>query len=108
MKRTRAREYVYCLVRSKDGSWLWLNRAYKPFGIGLNRSSPWVDYDTCAGIRVSLTDEDLRRLSYRPCRGEDQIWLTDSSQPADDPRSRRAYAERLALLDSVCEMASEA
>lgn len=108
MKRHRAEEFVYSLIQCRDGSWLLLNRYYAPYGYGPNTWHPWIDYDTHPGWRMGLSEEDLRHLSYVPYRsGARQIWLyDDASTPTLNARCRRRYDEKLALLASLCSVAS--
>lgn len=93
----------YCLQRLKDGSWIVLNRNYKPLGVF---GREWATYETdrsCASIR-GLTKRVAAKISHKPLPDEipDQIWLyDDSNNPAQGAKERAAYFKRLEALAAV-------
>lgn len=65
----------YCLQRLSDGSWLPLNRNYKPLG---DTTGAWADYEAApADARIKLTAADLQALSISPPHDGAQIFLYD-------------------------------
>jgi len=90
----------YCLQRLKDGSWVVLNRNYKPLGVF---GREWLDYETERSCFVArgLTKSVAEKISYKPLPDEipDQIWLyDDSSHPDRGAAAREAYLRRLGVL----------
>ena len=94
-------ERLYGFVRCADGRWLALNRTYKPFGVQFPRGQ-WADYETCPGVRLWLTDRQIRRLDgggqpYQP--GDHLFWLYfDGTSPDRGGANLAAYRRRVAEL----------
>jgi hypothetical protein len=100
-------ERLYCLVQCADGRWLVLNRQYKPLNTGITR---WVDYDTCAGIRITLTDRQVATLTsdgHPPAHrwGYRKVWLyRDETSPDRSKALLLQYLARVTVLDYFYEM----
>jgi hypothetical protein len=102
-------ERIYCLALCAEWGtvlgphgdmrcWLLLNRQYRPFGTGITH---WVDYATCLGTRVWLTESQVERLTCESgdCWGYLKAWLyTDATRPEKSKAHRVAYEARVALL----------
>jgi len=92
----------YCLERAADGSWLVLNRNYKPVGA---TSKDWIDYEAAPG-RLKIDGrsiEAIARAMHNVDRDEAgkpmRMWLYDDRvQPGKDAASMSAYMQRLAKL----------
>lgn len=97
-------ERCYCIVLCAMGTWLLLNRRYKPFGTGLTE---WVNYDECPGTRLWLTEAQLQQLGngctpYQP--GDTRVWLySDATNPNNSKALDAAYQERIAVLAALME-----
>ncbi len=86
----------YCLERLADGSYLPLNRRYKPIG---QATLDFVDYETVKAGRVKITPAKARKLEYRPTLDPARIYLyNDGCLPDASAEHWQRYAERLALL----------
>jgi hypothetical protein len=64
----------YCIQRLTDGTWLPLNRRYKP--LGLCQLSAWVDYDKFGGFTVNMTEA----LASEMIADSDSIWRNDAGE----------------------------
>lgn len=87
----------YCLQRLRDGSWLPLNRNYKPLG---TVTGEWVDYDAAPlEARLHLSADDLRALSISPENTGELIFLYDDGcVPIRDTPHWQPYCARLEHL----------
>ena len=90
---------IYCLDRQPDGSYVALNRRYKP--IGMN-SSEWVKYEELpVGFKFkrALSAKQIAALSYKGDTTPERIYLyNDGCIPTDSPDDWAAYSERLGRL----------
>lgn len=91
---------IYCLDPLDDGSWIALNRKYKPVGV----SNPErVEYDKSAGGRFkfksTIRDEQIAAIACKRDARTERIYLYDyGSLPTSSAEHWRAYSERLRLL----------
>lgn len=96
----RAVFFPYCLARQPEGTWLVLNRDYKPVG---TVSRDWVDYrshPSCVKLE-GLTRALASGLHYQPFEGDipQHIFLyEDSMSPLRDGPTMSAYLDKLELL----------
>jgi hypothetical protein len=101
IESTRAVYFPYCLQRQKDGSWVFLNRNYKPIGFNTD------DYITYENQPVSMRLEGLgpamvKKLSVSGCVDYERIYLyKDGSSPATSKAAMTDYLEKLGLLMSL-------
>jgi hypothetical protein len=92
---------IYCLQRLQDGSYVALNRRYKPVGL---TSTDWVKYeDFPVGFKFksALTAKQVAALSYKGDTSVECIYLyNDGCIPTDSPDHWASYAVRLGRLSS--------
>jgi len=89
--------FPYCLDRQADGSYVVLNRNYKPIGFLMDE---WANYgDFPIGVRLpGLTAEVASKLSDDGSRDLSRIYLyADHTRPTNKTH-KKAYFERLAIL----------
>jgi hypothetical protein len=94
----RQTHFPYCLDRLKDGSYVLLNRNYKPIGFMVGE---WVTYeDHPVGVRIKgITPKVAAELDIRGRDNLERIYLyNDGSNPSLSPEHMRAYLDRLAKL----------
>lgn len=94
----RHTHFPYCLDRQEDGSYVLLNRNYKPIGF---MSDEWVNYDEHpVGVNIKgLTPNIAAGLDARGREELDRIYLyNDGYIPTDSAESMQAYLARLAKL----------
>jgi len=92
--------FPYCLQRQPDGSYVCLNRKYKPIGFTTS-TTEWVKYeDYPVALRlVGLTPAVIRSLSSMGSDEEDMIHLyTDATDPSIGDREMAQYMVRLRRL----------
>lgn len=91
--------FPYCLARLEDGTYIPLNRHYKPLG---TFGEAWVKYEDHPHFAVRLTKAQIRRLAYSGSASpEPRGWIyfyNDGCIPTDSPKHMAAYLDRLACL----------
>jgi len=96
----------YVILLLSDGSYIFLNRFYKPAGM-MSRHGDWVDYEACSPrftVR-GLTPEIASKISVRG--SADVRWITlydDGCRPQDNDKNRRAHFQRLKLFYDLVEI----
>ena len=91
----------YCLHKQQDGSYVALNREYKPLGW---TSKDWVNYaDFPIGLHLKgMTAKKAAALSWDCSPGLERIYLyNDGCVPTDSAAKMTAYCKRLALLAAM-------
>ena len=88
----------YCIQRQDDGSYVVLNREYKPLGFKTNGYVQYCDYPVCVklpGLRASTA----AKISYKGDGDLSAIYLYDDGcVPTDKPAYMSAYLKRLGHL----------
>lgn len=89
----------YCLKRQKDGSYVILNREYKPLGFKTTDYIPdYSVYPVCVRL-PGLRAATAAKISYNGSSDLESIYLyEDGCVPTDSSRYMAAYAERLSRL----------
>lgn len=89
----------YCLIRQADGSWMVVNRDYKPLGY---TGTAFVDYGAHAVAIPKLTEAVAQRIDVADRRDTDRIYLyNDGCVPTSSDSAWTAYAERLHVLSKL-------
>lgn len=94
----RQTHFPYCLTRQQDGSYVLLNRNYKPIGFMVGE---WVHYeDHPVGVRIKgITPKVAAELDIRGRDNIERIYLyNDGNNPSRGPEYMRAYLDKLAKL----------
>lgn len=90
---------VYCLQRLPDGSYITLNRRYKPLG---QVGTVWVEYETSPGrfkFKRALRASQIAALSYKGDASAEKIFLyNDGCVPTASAADWEAYSARLQRL----------
>lgn len=90
---------IYCLQRLEDGSYVALNRRYKPVGM---TSTEWVKYEDFPvrfKFKRALSAAQIAALSAKGDTAPECIYFyNDGCIPTDSPADWAAYAERLGRL----------
>lgn len=94
----RALYFPYCLRRLDDGSWIILNRNYRPVGHG---GSSYPDHEGIhPNFRIpNLTNSQIRALSHTgEADGNDVYLYNDGCVPTNGVRHMDDYLRRLRTL----------
>lgn len=90
---------IYCLERQPDGSYIALNRRYKPVGLS---TVEWVDYEASPvrfKFKRALSAAQVAALSYKGDANPERIYLyNDGCIPTESATHWKAYADRLERL----------
>lgn len=90
---------IYCLDLMPDGSYVALNRRYKPVGM---TSTEWVDYEALPvrfKFKRALSARQIATLSFKGDAAPERIYLyNDGCIPTDSAAHWSAYSERLQRL----------
>ncbi|SIQ37839.1 hypothetical protein SAMN05878282_103430 [Aquipseudomonas alcaligenes] len=93
--------FVYCLDKQADGSYVLLNRNYKPLGF---MTDDWIEYsDHPIGVKIKgLGPKTAAKISYKGDENLDRIYLyNDGCIPTRDAANMKAYLKRLDILMSL-------
>jgi hypothetical protein len=94
----RAIYLPYCIEKLKDGSWVVLNREYKPVGFRTENYIKYEDFPVAAKFK-GLTPAKLRKLSYTGSVTGDRVYLyQDSTNPLLSQKNMEEYQKRLEIL----------
>lgn len=89
----------YCLERLEDGSYLFLNRRYKPLGVS---SEDFVDYELAVGrfkFKRALSAKQIASLSHSGSTEAGRIYLYDDGCiPTSSDAAWTAYSAKLKRL----------
>ncbi len=98
IENVRAVYFPYCLQKQEDGSWVLLNRNYKPIGFNTAGFIKYEEYPVSMKIK-GLGPETLKKLS---CKGENPseiVYLYDDGcNPSSSDLAMSKYLEKIAIL----------
>lgn len=90
---------IYCLDLQPDGSYVALNRRYKPVGLA---STEWVDYEAFPvrfKFKRALSAKQIAALSCKGDAAPERIYLyNDGCIPTSSDAAWNAYSQRLQRL----------
>lgn len=91
--------FPYCLKKQDDGSWVVLNREYKPVGFNTNDFIEYKNYPVATKFK-GLGPATLNKLAYSGnAEGHDDVFLyNDGCVPTDSAENMEAYMKKLQLL----------
>ncbi len=90
----------YCLERQKNGSYVVLNREYKPVGFN---TEAWIEYkDFPVSATFKITRPLARRLSYNKDGNLERIFLyNDGCLPEKSNKNMNAYLIKIGLMTTL-------
>ena len=94
----RAVYFPYCIEKQKDGSWVILNRNYKPVGFNTSDFVKYEEHPVSMKIN-GLGPATLKKLSCKEGEPGDRVYLyNDSCVPTYDAKSMSDYLKKLEIL----------
>jgi hypothetical protein len=84
------RQFPYCLERQSNGTYLALNREYKPITYADSKKR-----NADGTLNLTIDEETAAKLSYNGSRDLGKIWLYDQvTDPQKDRDNYRTYMEK--------------
>ena len=94
----RAVYFPYCIEKQRDGTWVVLNRQYKPVGFNTGEFIRYEDHPVSANLE-GIGPATLNKLSYTGKAEGDRIYLyNDGCVPTHSKANMDAYLEKLRVL----------
>lgn len=89
--------FPYCLEPLEDGSWIILNRDYKPVG---TNNSFFVRYEDHPGkVRIKNINKSIRQKLDHNGEHEGRLYLyNDGCVPTDGKKEMESYLRKLEIL----------
>jgi hypothetical protein len=88
----------YCIKKQSDGTYVVLNREYKPLGFKTKDNVNYADYPICVKLR-GLRAATAAKISYSGSSDLGVIYLyNDGCIPTDSAAHMTAYLKRLAVF----------
>jgi hypothetical protein len=90
--------FPYCIERQENGSWVILNRNYKPVGLNTGKFIKYGDYPVSIRLK-GLGPATLKRLSCKDEEPKGRVYLyTDSCIPTSGAKAMSSYLKKLEIL----------
>jgi len=94
----RAIYLPYCIQQNPDGSWVVLNRNYKPVGFNTEDYIKYEDFPVSTKFK-GLGPATLKKLSWSGEVSDGCVYLyNDGTNPLNSPADMKAYLKKLELL----------
>ena len=94
----RAVYFPYCIEKQADGSWVVLNRQYKPVGFNTSEYIKYEDHPVSSRLE-GLGPATLDKLSYTGKAEGDRVYLyNDGCVPTHSKKNMDVYLEKLRIL----------
>lgn len=88
----------YCIKQQADGSWLVLNREYKPVGFNTGDQINYEDFPVSTKFQ-ELDQATLEKLSYSGEAKSESVYLyNDGTDPLIGAAEMEAYLKRIEIL----------
>lgn len=90
--------FPYCIEKQSDGTWVVLNREYKPVGFNTSDYVRYEEYPVSSKLS-GIGPGVCRKLSYSGEVAGDRVYLyNDGCVPTNSKANMDAYLKKLALL----------
>ncbi len=90
---------IYCLDLMADGSYVALNRRYKPVGFSSTQRVNYEDFPVRFKFKRALSARQIAAISFKGDTSAERIYLyNDACVPTGSDAAWAAYSDRLARL----------
>jgi len=90
--------FPYCIQKQADGSWVVLNRQYKPVGFNTGEYIKYEEFPVSAKLQ-GIGPAIANKLAYSGEASGDRIYLyNDGCIPTDSKTNMAAYLKKLEIL----------
>ena len=94
----RAVYFPYCIEKQSDGTWVVLNRQYKPVGFNTSDFIEYENYPVSAKLN-GIGPGICKKLSYTGQVEGDRVYLyNDGCNPTNSKADMEAYLKKLEIL----------
>ncbi|MCD4820754.1 MAG: hypothetical protein K8R11_01465 [Methanococcoides sp.] len=98
IENVRAVYFPYCIEKQEDGSWVLLNRNYKPVGFNTGDFIRYEEYPVSMKLK-GIGPATLKKLSDKNEDIEDRVYLyNDSCVPTSSAQAMSSYLKKLEVL----------
>ena len=99
IENVRAVYFPYCIEKQSDGTWVLLNRNYKPVGFNTDDFINYDDYPVSIKI-TGIGPAKLKKISYKSTEPiGDRVYLyNDGCVPTSSPEAMASYLKKLEIL----------
>lgn len=93
----------YCLKRNVDGTYVVLNREYKPLGFDTKDYISYEDYPIA--IKYKISKVTAKKLAYNHEESNHTIYLyNDGCIPEHSAKNMKAYIDKLTILAKITKI----
>ncbi|MEW8659529.1 MAG: hypothetical protein AB2603_14520 [Candidatus Thiodiazotropha endolucinida] len=97
----RAVYLPYCIEKQSDGTWVILNRKYKPVGFNTSNFIHYEEYPVSSKLK-GIRPAKLNKLSYSGKAEGNRIYLyNDGCVPTRSKSNMDSYLKKLAILANL-------
>ena len=90
--------FPYCIEKQEDGSWVLLNRNYKPVGFNTNDQIEYEEHPVSMKLK-GMGSATLKKLSYKDEEPGDRVFLYDDGcVPTSNAQAMSSYLKKLEIL----------
>ena len=94
----RAVYFPYCIEKQADGTWVVLNRQYKPVGFNTSDFISYEEFPVSAKLK-GIGPGVMKKLSYSGEVQGDRVYLyNDGCVPTHSTPNMNSYLKKLAIL----------
>ena len=93
----RAVYFPYCLQKQEDGSWVLLNRNYKPVGFNTDDYIKYEDYPVSIKLK-GLREKTLQAISHDGEVSDNIFLYDDGCVPTSSSSSMASYLKKVEIL----------
>jgi len=94
--------FPYCMQKLDDGSWVFLNRYYKPVGFHTPEYQAYEELQSKVSMKLKgIGQATLAKLSYDGKPSNKVYLYNDGCSPTSSPEAMESYLKKLKILLSL-------